>query len=170
MNRFEILAALKAHGLSADTLRRAGHLDEFVRTLEVAFSGKDNEIGELKRRLQKREGRQLQKRNAKPGRSRGRPSIYDSSGDYFNYWSMRWLMEIPPSVSRADWLDTIELNRDGKPLRAGERKHIKKILTTMLPDYVKEMRRSKSTVPDMFSHLNTIHSPDCTGCPTCAED
>ena len=170
MDQLRLKALLRDCGLefcNAPThLRKA--IEKFIGRVAQLLSEPDgvllanaNEIAELKRRLHKRQRRQSQQENAVPGRARGKARDHDDSREYFDYWSMRELHEKPAEIGRAKWLDTIKLNHKGNVLTVSERTHIRKILTTKMPNYVKARRKSKANAPPMFDHL--LSHPDGTG-------
>ncbi len=159
-------------------LEKSGNLDKFIASLVLAFDEKNKQIANLNVRLSKRVCRQLQRQNSIPGRKPGRKRVHDSSWEYFNYWAMLELNENPNEMPRKKWLSTITTNKNGKPLSFEERGHIKKIMSTMLPESIKEYRASVKrgeTVPLLVDSADCInpdfvHDPTCTGCYDCAAD
>lgn len=164
MNRYELLAELNKAGFFLEKLREAGQLDEFLQKLEAEFAEKDRAIADLTARLKMRERRKEQKKIAQPGQRRGKPPKYARSLDEHNYWFWH---EMRNGRSVKDFLGSIKTNRKNEPLTEGERNHIRKILSELLPPYVKGCKKTrlngKCLRTQTDDEFNCPHFFDCQG-------
>ena len=165
MNRYDLLAELNKAGFSLEKLRAAGRLDEFLQKIEAEFAEKNRAIADITARLKMRERRKEQKKIAQPGRGPGRPAKYTRTFEEFNYWFWHELNKGQPVMK--GFLAQVQQNKKGKPLTDDERNHIRKILSELLPPYVKGCQETRlngkclRTEPD--DELNCPHFFDCQG-------
>jgi hypothetical protein len=163
MNHYDLLAELNKAGFSPEQLRAAGRLDEFLQKVEAEFAEKNRAIADITARLKMRERRKEQKKIAQPGRGPGRPAKYPRTFEEFNYWF--WHEMNKGQRVMKGFLAQVQQNKKGKPLTDGERNHIRKILSELLPSHVKgckkAMRNGGCLRAQTDDEFNCPHFFDC---------